>query len=828
MDSATEKVIHLFTYLKELSKLRTTHIKDVAQYDEVLWFSDIPEESGCQCISWGLWNQGEEEEKKPHNIWIEIRKPYLITPPEVPDDLELWIKDDEVSDSAFDEPGLHDEITIVNDPDPVTSEEETVTLSLNDHPDIFEMWIDYVENKWKPWMEKDRRLQKIQGVYNDLYTIYQKSEKLGEQYEVIVGLGFLMWRSGLSGEIRHPLLTLQARVSFDGVKGIISVSSSVEGPQPKLEIDMLENDDRPSIKDQQAIQEMVYELDGEPWDPIPLEAILKSLANGISTKSRYDRSITRPSHISEVPQIHFSPILILRKRTRRSFVDYYNKILEQLEQGNEVPDNVRGLVELIENEPHVEENNSQTQSPASNIDDSELYFPLPANDEQKQIAQRIEHCRGILVQGPPGTGKSQAITNMVAHLLAKGKRVLVTSETPRALEVLTEMLPEEIRELCVMWLGSGPQAQKSLQQSVLGITQRKVNWDPNRTSRILEKLEKKLGQTRRNQANHRIELTACREADTFQHSNVFNLYSGTLEKIAICINADRDRHGWLLDRPGNDDEPKVVSDELLELLKFDRKLTDNLEREIKMTQVPVDYLISPVQFKELVDSEREAIAFREKAVHNRSYPGFKSLQGLSADVRANLLCKLKSIISRMDMLTKHIHAWVDRAAREIAADQDRVWRHLLELTDQYLLELTKKSREISSLRIIGLRGRDYSEVTLHARSLINHLENSKSLKYLGLFKTRIVKDAWYLIKSVRVEGAPCKTITTLQKLLDWLNCERLLSELDDQWKTYTIPPNGNFATRIAAYEDLCEGNCFKVRWPYFSSMACERRITIFK
>jgi hypothetical protein len=41
-----------------------------------------------------------------------------------------------------------------------------------------------------------------------------------------------------------------------------------------------------------------------------------------------------------------------------------------------------------------------------------------------------------LVQGPPGTGKSHT-----------GKRVLVTAETGRALQVLKEKLPEEIRTL---------------------------------------------------------------------------------------------------------------------------------------------------------------------------------------------------------------------------------------------------------------------------------------------------------------------------------------------------------------------------------------------
>src|SRR5262249_22178655 len=76
-------------------------------------------------------------------------------------------------------------------------------------------------------------------------------------------------------------------------------------------------------------------------------------------------------------------------------------------------------------------------------------FPLPANDEQRQIMERLQHDNGVVVQGPPGTGKSHSIANLVAALLAQGHRVLVTSQKAQALRVLREKLPDEIAELCV-------------------------------------------------------------------------------------------------------------------------------------------------------------------------------------------------------------------------------------------------------------------------------------------------------------------------------------------------------------------------------------------
>jgi len=140
--------------------------------------------------------------------------------------------------------------------------------------------------------------------------------------------------------------------------------------------------------------------------------------------------MTRPTQISDVPQVYCAPVLILRKRTRRTFVDFHNRIVEQLEGGCEIAEGVRSLVEIVADARSIDEKDPNEHSSRVRMSDTELYFPLPTNDEQKQIAQRIEQGRGILVQGPPGTGKSHAITNLVAHFLAKGLRILVTSETP--------------------------------------------------------------------------------------------------------------------------------------------------------------------------------------------------------------------------------------------------------------------------------------------------------------------------------------------------------------------------------------------------------------
>lgn len=68
--------------------------------------------------------------------------------------------------------------------------------------------------------------------------------------------------------------------------------------------------------------------------------------------------------------------------------------------------------------------------------------PLSLSDTQLQVIKNIDNSKFIAVQGPPGTGKSQTIVNLVAHLVANGKTVLVASRMDKAVDVVAERLNE--------------------------------------------------------------------------------------------------------------------------------------------------------------------------------------------------------------------------------------------------------------------------------------------------------------------------------------------------------------------------------------------------
>ena len=66
--------------------------------------------------------------------------------------------------------------------------------------------------------------------------------------------------------------------------------------------------------------------------------------------------------------------------------------------------------------------------------------PLSLSDSQFQVIKNIDNSKFVAVQGPPGTGKSQTIVNLVAHLVANGKTVLVASRMDKAVDVVADRL----------------------------------------------------------------------------------------------------------------------------------------------------------------------------------------------------------------------------------------------------------------------------------------------------------------------------------------------------------------------------------------------------
>lgn len=74
------------------------------------------------------------------------------------------------------------------------------------------------------------------------------------------------------------------------------------------------------------------------------------------------------------------------------------------------------------------------------LDPAKLFCPMNADSSQLAAVLYSEAGKNFVLHGPPGTGKSQTITNIIAHNLALGRRVLFVSEKKAALDVVRSRL----------------------------------------------------------------------------------------------------------------------------------------------------------------------------------------------------------------------------------------------------------------------------------------------------------------------------------------------------------------------------------------------------
>ena len=168
------------------------------------------------------------------------------------------------------------------------------------------------------------------------------------------------------------------------------------------------------------------------------------------------------------------PHIFLGLRTF-GFPESIEKYIELIPQIEDFPESLLRVIG-IDTGAGAERDESETKK----ID---LLLTKSANAEQERVIHRLEETGAVLVQGPPGTGKSHTIANLIGHLLAQGKNILVTSQTSKALRVVREHVPKSLQSLCVAVLQSDEDNSKQLEESVTGI----INYLSSAGAKELEK-----------------------------------------------------------------------------------------------------------------------------------------------------------------------------------------------------------------------------------------------------------------------------------------------------------------------------------------------------
>jgi len=792
----THKVIRLVDYLTRLASLRSKIIRNIDEYQNVLWVKDIPQQKGCFTQAWG------RDEDYDSDVWVEVqtrREPEL---PSVPPLCKDWVEKSSLRNKS-DLPELLPEITkLIENPDWSEESGQPEFIPhlerLEDHPEVQRSWDRYVEDKWLSWTEEHSTWEIVHKVYSALFAIHQEQIRLGEEYELVLGLGLLTWQTPTKQRVQRHLLVADVILEFEARLGKFTLRPHTEGAKLRPELNMLDIEEQPARAEERAKASLEIAGD-DPWEKGAVEGVLQALVHSLDSLGEYEGSLDAKSvRISSKPVVEYAPAFILRKRSAKGLTETLKRIKERIEKGGDIPDEFGDLAEI---QPRGEAGPGNDPGDTNSEFDGEVFFPKPSNEDQRRVLEKMRAASGVLVQGPPGTGKSHTIANLICHLLATGQRTLITAKTPRALQVLEGLVPEELRPLCINLLGRGLEERRSLESSVGGILRKNEEWNEDRANLECENFKERLRQLREEKAKVNRRLRDIRESETYSQTIAEGTYRGTAARIAEAVNRDRNAYEWFTDVVPVGKTCPISESDLRLILAALRHFTADKRRELTL-EWP-EALPTPEQLAFLV--EKEARATKEESgsangADERIAALLTKSNPASIDAIRDALSTFRDTRRKLMALP---HSWMVDALHDAMSGNTSLWRELSRVTRDSIASTETLAPVADDTSI------DFPDTTniraLHedACTLKEHMENGGKLGW-GPFRPKPAKECILVIKTVRVNGRPCSALDDFSLLADVLRVRLDCEKAWGFWVGRSEKSQGPYTLQLYALKALCD------------------------
>lgn len=792
-----EKYLQIFNYLKEFSKLRSNPVRDIdaqeTQYPEKFWLSDIPENELFENII-------RPEFNSDNDYWLKVKKPKEPTKPEfskLSDNLELWIERATLFNDE-DEPKLKEFIEVKGE-----------IIESENLPELVEELQNYIEKKWiDNLIEYNEKIEaynieyaeyeKLNSVYKKLFRIFNKTQQFGEEYELVIGVGLLNFKENdVRPKIFRHILTQRVDMNFEYSQkdSQISITPNLEST-PQIEtdsiLDLFDQFDSQNIIDaEKAVENYIKEKNTETvFDNT--EDALQMFAERVSPDGSYKQILEKPKTTNLKPVISFSPALLLRKRNTRSFTALYDKILENIE-GGETDIEIPTINDLIGIHP---ESNSDFENGGSSNSFSQvepIFFPKEYNDEQIEIIEKAKKNNKVLVQGPPGTGKSHTIANLICHLLANGKKVLITAYTKRALEVLKDKLPPEFQDLAVNLLSGDSSSVHDLQSSVNAINDELSRANLSDYQNDIEKFQENLKTVRESIAQNKNNLLNIKEKAT-RIQEINKDYKGTLTEIAENLERDTANFEWYEDN-FYDIENTEIGNDLENLIQS--------HQEYKNADInEFDYLIPELQRIPSIEQIKEYSKLTQRLKKEFEIDkSFEKIKCQDFDELIQHLKELKGLYNSVDNIQIDF-------TKLVIDGNSKIWNQKIVQSESVISRFEKHEiRKIDKdVEISYPTDKSLKQLKKDAQTLVAHLKDGNPLSGFSFalkksFFSKEIKERLYFIEAVRVNGSACDTIEEFDIVLRDITFQQDFNELSEIWNK-KVPEVNSISNKLTFFKNI--------------------------
>ncbi|WP_323012490.1 AAA domain-containing protein [Castellaniella sp.] len=536
MNETSKHIIDLLDYIEQVEKLKNKPAFSVPTDHFVAYQHDL---QGLPELEFNL--QADDDD-----IWLSLPRLQEISAPPLSEQLQPWVT---LPKSPEKSPSLKTEYVEFE------GKQEVARHELKDHPEIRGLFDWYVENQWGPWAVAEQPRRRLIARYNQLFSLQQVISLEGAEtpLELVWGMGFAAWKKqGFGTPLRHPLLVQVCEVTLNPKTFALEVRP--RDAEPRLEVDCYLEMDVPGVSALEAFWKSTLATGASrpnPFESSTYEGVLKAAVGHLDPSGAYEECL--PDMATPTPDEHLkvtsSWVLFGRKRSGDIFIEDVRRLKKNVEAASSLPSVVQHFVQHGDDAIRVRPSQpfrglSSSDSPA---DAFELYFPMPYNDEQVSIVQKLANNDGVVVQGPPGTGKTHTIANVVSHYLAQGKRVLVTAKSETALAVLREKLPERIRPLSVALLSDERDGMKQFEHSIQTIASSVATLNPSRAESAIAAAEQKLNQLHAKIS--RVDQLVAAYAEKHMRTYSFQDRDVTPEEMAKLVVEQAQEYEWFNDEP---------------------------------------------------------------------------------------------------------------------------------------------------------------------------------------------------------------------------------------------------------------------------------------
>jgi very-short-patch-repair endonuclease len=797
--SMTHKLI---TYVRDIVRSRHRPIRDVASYALTVWLADLPDEAYPIPQSDDLLFTLEYLPHRAH--------------PKVPSALRGWVNEESLTDPNSGSPELAAEGPInTRTSEDCVSPQSAMIVPRSQAPELLHIYEEWLPT-WQIWAREEVAAQHHRDLYRRLSEMSARVTQADDVYEVVLAAGLIRRDGSSARRLTRHLIAKRISIIIDRDTAKITVMLANDAAARFEDREFLGQDDGYQIDRAEHPRTELSDRDAHPLAEDTWLLLQRWVELAFDEPVRSDRGWDRPDFSSDTISLTLAPAILLRRRDTGSLADYYDHIAASLSgPGARSPLGLAQLVTPLEREERLKWDDGYAPGRRTGSLPPDALFPLPANDAQRDVLERMHSDTAVVVQGPPGTGKTHTIANLICAFLAQGRRVLVTSQKDQALRELRDKLPSPVRDLCVMLTGIQREGPDEFERSITALSNKISSSNPATLDRQIQELTDQRKSLLAQQAELREAIQELRQAESVVHPEVAAGYGGTLSNIASRVKARTPDYDWLPPFPGrptgrNPEEGQlpVDADELLELLSLLRQETPTrLARRNEQLPDP-DVIPLPESFRRLVSAAQEAEALIANAGETVRALASIGDEGLSEMAR------------QVETAADHVHcmglpsqtAHWDTGDWRTRALKDRFKHRNLQLWYDIAMTWKETKKVQKSLSTLGLRqvmlpqlsDDKVAAMIAVGTNLGDYLADGGRIR--RCLPSRAQRDARELLDSCRVDGRPIADVSDLDAVLRWLRAKISAAAFAKMWGLagITITTEPDLRVVLAQIADLHE------------------------